>query len=207
MMYLLRTTACAIAVISASSTFAKPADYHAEAQSKLALPTQAAVVDTQAQTVDLEAIASSDPALSIRKGEGDEPDAMVMLSDVLFDFAEADLAPEALQTLEGIAQKLEGVRGIQITGHTDSIGSLESNEQLGLERAEAVAGWLVDSGYLPQGAITVFSAGETQPIAANSTTNGQDDETGRALNRRVEFSIVEEQKVTASLEAWHPTVY
>ena len=151
------------------------------------------------KTYDLHAIAAGDATLSIRKGSGDEPDAMVMLSDVLFEFGDDKLAPTAVNTLSAIAQKLEGVDGLQITGHTDSIGSEAINEQLGLARAQTVRNWLVSSGYLDENSIDVLSAGETDPIAPNVTDDGADDADGRALNRRVEFSIIEKNEETARL--------
>ena len=153
------------------------------------------------KTYDLHAIAAGDATLSIRKGSGEEPDAMVMLSDVLFEFGDDKLAPTAVNTLSAIAQKLEGVDGLQITGHTDSIGSEAINEQLGLARAQAVRNWLVSSGYLDENSIDVLSAGETDPIAPNVTGDGADDAEGRALNRRVEFSIIEKNETARLIAA------
>lgn len=70
--------------------------------------------------------------------------------------------------------------GMEIAGHTDSIGDAGYNQSLSEARAEAAASWLIDAGMDP-GRIRAVGFGESQPIADNDTT------AGRALNRRVEF--------------------
>lgn len=137
----------------------------------------------------LEDIAAADPALSIREGEDGEADAMVMLSDVLFDFGDDALAPEALDVLAGVASSLEGVPLIRIKGHTDAIGTEEANRALGQRRADNVRDWLVANTNLTADMITSIGVGEADPIAENALANGEDNPAGRALNRRVEFSL------------------
>lgn len=68
---------------------------------------------------------------------------------------------------------------IQLTGHTDNVGSPESNISLGRNRARAIRSLLVEKG-VPEAQITLNSRGEEQPVATNDT------EAGRAENRRVE---------------------
>ena len=70
-----------------------------------------------------------------------------------------------------------------LTGHTDDRGSEEINERVGLRRADAVRSYLVSEQNLDEGRIETQSAGETQPIANNSTPQGQSD------NRRVEVEL------------------
>lgn len=199
MTYLKSLPIIAAAVLAAGAAHTAPSDYHDAAQ-----PARA---DVETATPSLQDIAAADPALSVREGQGDAPDTMVMLSDVLFEFADAELAPPALATLDGIAKKLAGVSGLQITGHTDSIGGAAENEALGLKRAETVRNWLIETGHLSPDAVVVASAGETQPIAANFAEDGSDNADGRALNRRVEFTIIEETQETAASATPHPTVF
>jgi outer membrane protein OmpA-like peptidoglycan-associated protein len=71
---------------------------------------------------------------------------------------------------------------IIITGHTDYVGSVEYNYQLGLQRAERVKQILIKSGIAAE-RIEVVSMGEEKPIANNKSI------TGRARNRRVEINI------------------
>ncbi len=70
-----------------------------------------------------------------------------------------------------------------LTGHTDDRGSEEINERVGLRRADAVKAYLVSEQNIDEGRIETQSAGETQPIADNSTPQGQSD------NRRVEVEL------------------
>ena len=137
----------------------------------------------------LTAMADANPELSIREGVDGEEDTMVMLSEVLFQFGEADLAPEAEQTLSIIATTLEDVNQVIVTGHTDSIGSEENNLGLAQARAEAVRDWLLQHSDLSSDVVLARGVGEADPIAPNVTDNGEDNPEGRAQNRRVEFSI------------------
>ena len=73
---------------------------------------------------------------------------------------------------------------IEITGHTDSRGPDEANQQLSEARAVAVLDGLVLRGIEPE-RLTASGLGETQPIASNETMAGQQE------NRRVEIKIKE----------------
>lgn len=145
------------------------------------------VMDEEAPS--LAEIAASDPAVSVRTNEDGEADAMVMLADVLFGFGDASLSPDAQVVLAGIAEKLDGVPSLAITGHTDAIGAESINLALGQRRAEAVRDWLIQNTALDADAITAQSLGEADPIAPNQTADGADNPEGRALNRRVEFTL------------------
>lgn len=69
---------------------------------------------------------------------------------------------------------------VTVSGHTDSIGTLENNRNLSVARADAVKKYFMDQG-IASGRIRTEGFGETKPVAPNKT------EQGRALNRRVEF--------------------
>jgi len=71
---------------------------------------------------------------------------------------------------------------IRITGHTDAVGTDEDNQILSEGRANAVRNDLIERGVKAE-RIEAEGKGETEPIADNET------EEGRALNRRVEFTI------------------
>ncbi len=72
---------------------------------------------------------------------------------------------------------------ILIVGFTDNTGSPESNQILGLSRANRIKNLLIKKGIEPE-KITVKSEGENKPIASNDTPEG------RQQNRRVEISII-----------------
>lgn len=73
--------------------------------------------------------------------------------------------------------------GVKVIGHTDSVGSLKSNQKLSERRAATVAEIIKAKG-VPAEHIETMGKGETEPIADNKTKEG------RAKNRRVELKVV-----------------
>ncbi|GAB4377772.1 MAG: hypothetical protein Kow0075_06860 [Salibacteraceae bacterium] len=115
-----------------------------------------------------------------------EPGKSVILKNVFFDTDKYELKPESITELTKLANLMKENPDIKIevSGHTDSQGSRESNQILSENRAKAVAAFLVRSGIEPD-RIVARGYGQEKPIADNST------EEGRALNRRTEFTILE----------------
>lgn len=74
---------------------------------------------------------------------------------------------------------------IEIAGHTDNVGSPETNIKLSKERAESVRQYLLQTYGLPQNMVVAQGYGEAQPIAPNDTPDG------REKNRRVVFKITQ----------------
>ena len=112
-----------------------------------------------------------------------------MLADALFDFDQAELRPDAVQTLSSVGPMLkeQGDHPVTVEGHTDAKGSDDYNERLSLRRASSVRDWLVAEGYLRSAAVR--GLGEARPVAANEHGDGSDDPEGRQRNRRVEILI------------------
>jgi outer membrane protein OmpA-like peptidoglycan-associated protein len=111
---------------------------------------------------------------------------IVNLSDVLFDTGQATLKPgarEKLSKLAGILLAYPGAYRIEIEGHTDSVGSEESNLRLSQGRADSVHDYLLHSGLKPDRMMTARGFGESTPVASN------DSAAGRQVNRRVEIII------------------
>lgn len=175
-----------------------------DADALLYLHNTTAQVTAQTATDSLKAAAQAHPDLEWKDGAEGEADSMVMLSDVLFEFGDATLSPDAERTLASIVKDLAGVPGIQITGHTDSIGTEQANEQLAKTRADAVRDWLIEFGEIDATLLTSISKGEAQPIAANVLTDGRDNPEGRSLNRRVEFHMLQEQATAATAQITEP---
>lgn len=69
---------------------------------------------------------------------------------------------------------------VTISGHTDSVGTTENNYNLSVARADAVKKYFMEHGILT-GRMATNGSGETMPVAPNTS------ESGRALNRRVDF--------------------
>ncbi len=104
-----------------------------------------------------------------------------------FDSGKATFRPESIPMLEEMIDQIT-VSGlaVQITGHTDSVGSSALNLTLSRQRAEAVSAWLQAnaSSSFPKARIRTRAYGDQQPIADNSTAEG------RAKNRRVEVALI-----------------
>ena len=114
-----------------------------------------------------------------------------LAGDVVFDFASAAIDEAAEATLNKVAQVLrdQAVGTVLVVGHTDSIGSKQSNLRLSQERAVSVMRWLHEEAGIPATMLEARGLGEERPIAANTTADGRDNPRGRARNRRVEIYL------------------
>lgn len=115
-----------------------------------------------------------------------EKQAKVTLNNVFFDFDKAVLKTNSFAELDRVVKLMVEKSGLQIevAGHTDNIGTKEYNKQLSIRRAIAVKDYIIKKG-IDTNRISVVGFGEEKPIASND-----DEESGRELNRRVEFKIV-----------------
>ena len=111
-------------------------------------------------------------------------------SGILFDTNKSDLKPAAETNLQNLAASLQKnpETNITIIGHTDNTGSDSYNQTLSVKRADAVKSYLV-AGNVASSRMTVTGKGESEPIADNTTADG------RAQNRRVEITIVANEKM------------
>ncbi|HEY8400953.1 MAG TPA: OmpA family protein [Cytophagaceae bacterium] len=109
-----------------------------------------------------------------------------ILRNIYFDFDKTTLTRESDKELQKLLKlmKEKPFLRIRINGHTDSFGSRAYNNWLSEERAKAVASWLIKNGVDPS-RIEVKGFGEDMPLASND-----DEEEGRELNRRTEFTIL-----------------
>lgn len=106
---------------------------------------------------------------------------------ILFDFDSFEVKKEAIHSLSQISEaflKLGTSSNLEISGHTDAIGSKTYNKALSLKRAKAVSYILSELG-IPQERISTRGLGDEAPISSNKT------EIGRSQNRRVEFRVFE----------------
>ncbi|MBS0469841.1 MAG: OmpA family protein [Proteobacteria bacterium] len=119
---------------------------------------------------------------------------VVFRDRVLFDFDRDDIKPEAGEILNLIAQSLRLEPpdvSVFVAGHTDAIGSVAYNLNLGLRRSKAVARALVLIG-VNQAQLYAISFGKAVPVATNDTDDG------RARNRRVEFIFAARTEAAAA---------
>ena len=111
---------------------------------------------------------------------------ILMPTDLLFDFGSDQLAEGArlsLMKLGFLIQKNPDSLFI-IEGHTDTIGSDESNLGLSQRRANAVVAWLMTSLHLTPDRIRAVGMGKSRPLV---NPNGTKEQQG--LNRRVEIKV------------------
>lgn len=108
---------------------------------------------------------------------------------ILFDSASSELKQEGLATLNEVASVLREIEGreFQIAGHTDNLNirtrQFPDNWALSTARAVTVARHMIGQG-VPPNRISAAGHADTQPVASN------DDEAGRALNRRIEIVLL-----------------
>ncbi|MBN4832539.1 OmpA family protein [Enterobacter hormaechei] len=117
----------------------------------------------------------------------------------LFDTGKWALKPGSVKLL---VNSLVGIKArpgwlIVVAGHTDSTGDDKSNQVLSLKRAESVRDWMRDTGDVPESCFAVQGYGESRPVATNDTTEG------RALNRRVEISLVPQADACQAPDTTH----
>lgn len=113
--------------------------------------------------------------------EGDK----IVLDNIYFEFDQSVLLPESYDELNELGRFMvqnPKVR-IQISGHTDNIGTAEYNFQLSQDRAAAVMSYLSVNG-IELDRLESRGFGSEYPVATNDT------EEGRSKNRRVEFEII-----------------
>ena len=109
----------------------------------------------------------------------------IVLEGITFAFNKSEITPESDKVLMGALKTLQTYPDIivEISGHTDNVGSNAYNQKLSQRRADAVKAWLVAKG-IPSERITSVGYGEEHPRVANDT------EDNMRLNRRIEFKRI-----------------
>lgn len=104
--------------------------------------------------------------------------------NLLFSTNKADILPVSYPFLNELASALKDnpEYNVSIIGHTDNVGSEQSNQTLSEKRAEEVKNFLIKN-LVPIEKIISKGMGESKPIDTNDTKVGQ------AKNRRVEFIL------------------
>lgn len=102
---------------------------------------------------------------------------------IQFETGKSDIKSESMPIIEEMAKMLNSNKQLKvfIVGHTDNVGTLESNMKLSEDRANAVTSMLVAKFNVTPTQVTPKGIGQLSPIANNNS------EDGRKLNRRVEM--------------------
>jgi len=122
---------------------------------------------------------------------------MIRLQGVVFEPGKADVLDTAKPALDTIGQVLSGWPTVkfEVGVHTDNTSPAGTSLRLSGERAKAVLGYMQGKApSLDQSRVLTKGYGSTRPIADNTT------EQGRALNRRLEFKVLDMAAFKTALE-------
>jgi outer membrane protein OmpA-like peptidoglycan-associated protein/Mg-chelatase subunit ChlD len=110
----------------------------------------------------------------------------LVVDNILFATGQASIETPSQQSLDYLVRlmKARPTLKLKIEGHTDDVGDEESNLKLSLARADAVRQYMVRRG-IDRNRLFTIGYGKSRPTARNDT------DTGRRLNRRTEFIIVQ----------------
>ena len=101
-----------------------------------------------------------------------------------FDQGTTTLTPQSQSVLTEIRAEIAARSGpeVEVTGHTDSVGSEDDNDRLSMLRAEEVLGWLASQGF-DRSLMSAVGRGERQLMQPTL------DNVANAANRRVEVIV------------------
>jgi len=107
----------------------------------------------------------------------------VAVYGIFFDTGKAVVKPESKPALDEVAKLLKADPALKlwVVGHTDWVGKVDDNMRLAQARGEAVASELAGAYGISAARLKGYGVGPLAPVAGN------DDEAGRAKNRRVDL--------------------
>jgi OOP family OmpA-OmpF porin len=110
--------------------------------------------------------------------------AELAAKNIFFVTGSYTILPKSYSSLDAIVRVLvdDANLKLNIEGHTDNVGSIQSNLILSDNRAKAVKVYLMSKG-IDEGRLNAKGYGESNPVAENKTAHG------RAKNRRVQFEL------------------
>jgi outer membrane protein OmpA-like peptidoglycan-associated protein len=122
---------------------------------------------------------------------------IVINEKVQFEFDSHRILPVSHDLLNEVAQVIKDnpqIKKIEVEGHASSEGSASHNLRLSDRRANSVMQYLTRQGQIPKEMLQAKGYGVSRPIASNDTDEG------REKNRRVEFTILEQEFVKKKVE-------
>ncbi|WP_119078615.1 OmpA family protein [Chitinophaga alhagiae] len=114
-----------------------------------------------------------------------EANAVVVLRNIFFASNEYTLQPASTTELDKLVALLKSnpTMEVELSGHTDNVGSDTDNQVLSENRAKAVVAYLVKQGIAAK-RLKAKGYGESKPVDTNDT------DAGRAQNRRTELKVI-----------------
>jgi len=127
------------------------------------------------------------PAIHLQAYAVNKP---IVINNILYDYGYATLRPESITVLDGLVKTMidNPKVVIELSAHTDSVGSDAYNLKLSQDRAQSCVDYMIGKG-INATRISAVGYGRSRPIAPNSLPSGQDNPDGRQLNRRIEFVV------------------
>ena len=115
---------------------------------------------------------------------------------VQFGSGKATLTKADQQMLDEFAQQINQQKHyiVQVQGFTDAVGSVEYNNQLSRQRADAVIQYLAAKHNIPPYRVYIIGLGKDNPVAENKNA------AGRAKNRRVDVQLLTNSLESASAQ-------
>lgn len=112
-------------------------------------------------------------------------DVPIVLEGITFETGKSDITPESAVVLQSSLKTLTTYPDIivEISGHTDDVGSSSSNQKLSQKRADSVRFWLISQGVEPD-RIIAKGYGEEYPRVPNNSSDN------KRMNRRIEFKRI-----------------
>src|SRR5262245_6955618 len=145
-------------------------------------PLTAATIDTRGN-IDKAAVTQEEVQRTFGEALAAQPPKPLSFT-LYFDIASTEVTPESQPTLEALLAEVAKRQAVevQVTGHTDRVGTDANNDRLSLERAQAVQEMLVQRG-LKTNFIRAVGRGEREPLVPTP------DEQPEPRNRRVEVIV------------------
>jgi outer membrane protein OmpA-like peptidoglycan-associated protein len=150
-------------------------------QEKAANDLLAAERRFQQNFIEVQGMFDQDQAEVYKQGNN----LVIRLKAIQFPIGKDIIMPDnyALLSIVRKAIRTFGDPQISIEGHTDNTGTVASNAQLSLARADAVRQYFIANGTLMEGQVSAIGYGSERPLATNDTPEG------RAINRRIDVII------------------
>jgi outer membrane protein OmpA-like peptidoglycan-associated protein len=122
---------------------------------------------------------------------------IVINEKVQFEFNSAKILPVSHDLLNEVAKVIKEnpqIKKIEVEGHASDEGSDDYNLKLSDKRANSVMKYLTGKAGIDKGMLSAKGYGESRPIASNDTDEGKEK------NRRVEFTITEQEITQTKVE-------
>ena len=130
-----------------------------------------------------DAIEVSNEIVAVTFQEMIEKKIPIPMNNLFFEFGKSTILRSSIPELRRVADIIKSKDlSIELSGHTDNVGSASMNQKLSEDRAKSVKEFLIQAGVETERIITK-GYGFSIPVDTNET------EEGRAKNRRVEIRL------------------